>query len=727
MYCNVCGAANTAGNSVCTVCEQPIAADSRKTWDGSFLNGRYRILTQVGTGGFGAVYKARDTLVAGQGTDIIAIKQVNLRGLTPQEIIEATDGFHREVLLLSNLEHVNLPRIYDSFTDPEHWYLVMDFIEGETLEQYLQKTSLGSSPATTRSLPLDDVFSIALQLCHVLHYLHTRQPPIIFRDLKPANVMRTPEGNLYLIDFGIARRFKPGQAKDTMPFGSPGYAAPEQYGKAQTTPQSDLYSLGALLHQVLSGDDPAETPFRFAPLRLYGTAGVAELEALIMRMVEMDPAKRPASAAEVREELQRIVMFRMLRTQEEPRLWRPGQPQDLPSEFPLPPWRTIVPGSGQQQQVQTPRAGPSRRKVLLGGLLAGAALVAGTGGLLWLLQSSGPRPRPLAPVLKPVATQQIVPTQQATPTQQVTPTQQPTQHQAAQVVYRGHARGVSSVTWSPDSQFIASAGGDDTVQVWKAMNGKHVFTYKDIVGAQAVAWSPHTQIIAFVDTMGGGGVVQGWNPFLGHGGHSFTYPVDTEGTWCLAWSPDGTHIATGSYSGTHVLNVTSGQLTFNHNKPYDQVRSVTWSPDGRYLAWGSSDYNTVEVWEVAMKRRVYIYYGPHKDLATALAWSPDGTYLAFGSAGTVQVWETARWSHVYTFAGPAQMVNAVTWSPDSKRLASAGFPDPTVQVWDATDGGHVYTYTGHTGGVDSLAWSPDGKRIASGGDSDHTVQVWEPR
>src|SRR5215469_16281676 len=213
MYCKGCGAANAAGNTVCTVCAQPIAADSGKTGDGSLLNRRYRILTQVGTGGFGAVYKARDTLSAGQGTALIAIKQVNLRGLTPQEIIEATDGFHREVLLLSNLEHVNLPHIYDAFTDAEHWYLVMDFIEGQTLEQYLQKTSPGSSPAPTRSLPLDDVFSIALQLCQVLHYLHTRQPPIIFRDLKPANVMCTPKGTLYLIDFGIARRFKPGQMK----------------------------------------------------------------------------------------------------------------------------------------------------------------------------------------------------------------------------------------------------------------------------------------------------------------------------------------------------------------------------------------------------------------------------------------------------------------------------------------------------------------------------------
>jgi len=716
MYCTVCGAANETGNNVCTVCEHPIEEDSGKTEDESLLNGRYRILTQVGTGGFGAVYKARDTRAAGQGTAIIAIKQVNLRGLTPQEIIEATDGFHREVLLLSNLEHVNLPQIYDSFTDPEHWYLVMDFIEGETLEQYLRHTTAGSSPATTRTLPLDEVFSIALQLCHVLHYLHTRQPPIIFRDLKPANVMHAPEGNLYLIDFGIARQFKPGQAKDTMPFGSPGYAAPEQYGKAQTTPQSDLYSLGALLHQVLSGDDPAETPFRFAPLRLYGTAGLAELEALIMRMVDIDPGKRPANTAEVKEELRRIVMFRMLRTHEEPRIWRPGQPQDLPSEFPPPPWQTIVPGSGQQQQqVQAPRAGPSRRKVLLGGLLAGAALVAGTEGLVWLLQSSCSRPRPAAPVLKPVPTQQIV------PTQQVTPPKQPTQHQAAQVIYRGHTYLVWSVAWSPDGQFIASTSDDFTVQVWQAANGKRVSVY-DTPIAHAVAWSPNGRLIAFT----GGSAVQGRNPFTGNSGSQFSYSVDPVGTWSVAWSPGGERIAVGSYRSVEILNVANGEVVFKHDRPDALVWSVTWSPDGRYIAWGSSNYNSVEVWKVATNRRAYIYSGPTKGNPVAIAWSPNGKYLAFGSAEEVRIWETAAWSPVYTWTWSGQRVDAVAWSPDSKHFASAGPLDPTVYVIDVTNPWHPYTFSGHRIGVESLAWSPDGKRIASGG-IDHTVQVWEPR
>src|ERR1700753_3581642 len=147
---------------------------------------------------------------------------------------------------------------------------------------------MSATASLVRTLSVDEIVNIGLQLCDVLDYLHSQSQPIIFRDLKPSNVMRTDQGVIYLIDFGIARYFKPGKLKDTIPFGSPGYAAPEQYGKGQTTAQADIYSLGALLYYMLSGLDPAENPFHFAPLRLYGTAGLAEFEELIMQMVTLD-------------------------------------------------------------------------------------------------------------------------------------------------------------------------------------------------------------------------------------------------------------------------------------------------------------------------------------------------------------------------------------------------------------------------------------------------------
>jgi len=271
----------------------------------TLFRNRYFIMSKVGAGGFGSVYKATDIQ---SGDRLVAIKEVSLLGLHPQAMIEATTTFQREVSLLSQLDHPNLPRVYEHFQTTGQWYLVMDFIAGETLEEYQSK-------ALNRRLLLSEVLDIGLQLRTVLDYLHSHQPPIVFRDLKPANIMRTSTGQLYLIDFGIARYFKPGQARDTVALGSPGYAAPEQYGKAQTTPRADIYSLGAVLHQLLTARDPSEAPFRFLPLRptSHSDPGslttsivhvlVHKLEILIASMLAMDVNKRPPDVACVKQEL----------------------------------------------------------------------------------------------------------------------------------------------------------------------------------------------------------------------------------------------------------------------------------------------------------------------------------------------------------------------------------------------------------------------------------------
>ena len=322
LNCIACGAANLPQVALCIACGRLLPASAGDTAlapplsaqrpaPPALLAGRYRIIGQVGTGGFGVVYKAADTQ---HGDRLVAIKEVCLSGLRPQAVIDAIDAFRREVQLLSHLGHSNLPRIYDHFTTPEHWYLVMEFIEGETLEQSMSKAPGGR-------LPLSEVLDIGIQLCTVLEYLHSQQPPIIFRDLKPANVMLTPRGHVYLIDFGIARHFKPGQARDTVALGSPGYAAPEQYGRAQTTPRSDIYSLGAMLHHLLTTHDPADTPFQFIPLRPNSHLSMSELGTLVTQMVDLDVNKRPVSMTVVKQELQRIAHVWMAMNMH---YWRPG-------------------------------------------------------------------------------------------------------------------------------------------------------------------------------------------------------------------------------------------------------------------------------------------------------------------------------------------------------------------------------------------------------------------
>lgn len=170
------------------------------------LKERYRIISQIGQGGQGAIYKAGDTDL---GNRLVAVKEMSQSGLSPKEVNEAAEAFKHEAHMLAGLQHPNIPSIYDYFSEAGRWYLVMEFIEGETLEDYFARASGGK-------LPVKEVLDFGIQLCDVLAYLHNHQPPIIFRDLKPGNIMRTPDGHLYLIDFGIARLFKPGQSRDTL-------------------------------------------------------------------------------------------------------------------------------------------------------------------------------------------------------------------------------------------------------------------------------------------------------------------------------------------------------------------------------------------------------------------------------------------------------------------------------------------------------------------------------
>ncbi len=264
----------------------------------SMLQQRYLVVGPAGRGGMSAVYQAVDTQY---GNRRVAIKEMSQGQLNANELAEATARFQQEARLLGSLHHPNLPRIYDAFSEYGRSYLVMDYIDGKTLLQLLKD-------AGRRPLPVAQVLDYATQLCDVLAYLHAQNPPVIFRDLKPTNVMVTENGHVVLIDFGIARFFKEGQAQDTVYLGSPGYAPPEQHGVSQTNPRSDLYALGATLHCCLTGRDPfhADDRFVFPPARLLNPLVPIELDQLIQRLVSLDERQRPTSALEVQQELLKI-------------------------------------------------------------------------------------------------------------------------------------------------------------------------------------------------------------------------------------------------------------------------------------------------------------------------------------------------------------------------------------------------------------------------------------
>lgn len=265
-----------------------MATSAEQLKPGTLLNGRYQITRPLGRGGMGTVFLAEHL----QLQSVLAIKEVCSPGESAEERQTTLEQYQREARFLVQLNHPNLPKVTDAFVENDRFYLVMEYIEGVTLEARLKERA-------GRPLPVIQVIEWGLQIADVLAYLHNQDPPIIFRDLKPANVMVKPDSTIRLIDFGIARRFQLGAVHDTSLFGSVGYSPPEQFGRQQTDARSDIYAFGVTLHQMLTGIDPSIQPFKFVPVSHINPSVPDLLSKLIQQCVAMDPEARPADIHQV--------------------------------------------------------------------------------------------------------------------------------------------------------------------------------------------------------------------------------------------------------------------------------------------------------------------------------------------------------------------------------------------------------------------------------------------
>lgn len=286
---------------------------------GATLQNRYLIQGVLGVGGMGSVYRARDMRFPNV-TKLVAVKEILNLAPDPavREMIVKT--FEREANILATLSHPAIPQIYDYFTQGDRSFLVQEYIEGKDLEAYL-----ADAPSL---LAEEQVVEWAIQLCDVLSYLHNHQPdPIVFRDMKPSNVMLDQHHRIRLIDFGIARAFAGGQ-KGTM-IGTEGYSPPEQY-RGEASPAGDIYALGATLHHLLTKQDPRlEPPFSFAerPLRRLNPGVSTELDAIIATALNYAPAERFATTLAMKEALQSLRRARTgLLTQKFTNLTAPIEP-----------------------------------------------------------------------------------------------------------------------------------------------------------------------------------------------------------------------------------------------------------------------------------------------------------------------------------------------------------------------------------------------------------------
>lgn len=617
-FCYHCGSVNQTGISFCSSCGRLL-----------LLKHRYHVINLLGTGGYGEVYHVEDIQSGGSS---FAAKKLNLSNFSPDEQVKAIETFEREVQLLASLRHSSLPEIHEYFSEHGDYYLVMDLIPGETLTEQLARQSL-------QLLPIDKVVKIGIELATVLDYLHTRQPPIIFRDLKPDNIMLTPDEHVYLIDFGIARHFDPLEKKHTENLGTRGYDSPEHYSLVTT--RSDIFSLGAILHQLLLGEDPSTyTHFQYPELHLLGHAQT-QLANLVMRMLARDQQDRPASAAEVRQELQQI-------------LWELQQPISMPGArvgLAVPPTRKL--SAAPQQQAPS----PIQARV--------------PGELIYVYTQQQEMAHALAwspdgAKLASAGADRQVCVWQALDGQTI-------------VTCRGHTSSVRALAWSPNSKYLASASNDHTIQIWQADSGQQLSVYEEHRRwVSALSWAPGAQLIASGDA---GGFIYLWSPRTGR--RQSLFQMHRAPVVALAYSPDGAWIASADEDGAlYVWESVGGSLRTSYTGHRSAISALAWSPDGMLIASCSEDRkdHALHLWQAADGQLVAKYTG-HQRMVNAIAWSrANGLIASAGRDQSVQIWDARTCRTLFTYPGHASGVNALSWSPDGHYLASAG-EDGAIHVW----------------------------------------------
>jgi serine/threonine protein kinase len=301
--CPSCGTSFSAGTRFCSECGATLTGALTRQATGMLppnrlLQDRYLILKKLAQGGQSAVYLVADTL---DHSAQYAIKEMSESELSLADRKQALADFQREADMLRLLNHPALAKVYATFVEDAKHYMVMEHVAGRNMEAVLEEAG--------KPLAEAEVLSWGIAICDVLAYLHRQDPPIIYRDLKPSNIIVQPDDTVKLIDFGIARFQQTGQSKDTVCLGTDGYAPIEQYS-GRTEPRSDIYALGATLYQLLTNKVPAAAPTRvanvasFTPPRQLNPALSAAMEAVILRAMEIHPTQRYADASEMQAALE---------------------------------------------------------------------------------------------------------------------------------------------------------------------------------------------------------------------------------------------------------------------------------------------------------------------------------------------------------------------------------------------------------------------------------------
>jgi serine/threonine protein kinase len=733
------------------------------------LQNRYRIIRPLGKGGMGHVYEAMDEAV----DCVVAIK----------ETFAATDklrhAFEREAKLLANLRHPVLPRVTHHFVEGDGQFLVMDYVDGLNLSELLAQRK--------RPFTAEELIPDADKLLGALHYLHTRSEPIIHRDIKPANIKRSSEGEIYLLDFGLAKgsagqmsTMEPGESFFSSVYGyTAAYAPLEQLTNAGTNAQSDLYGLGATLYHLLTGQAPLSANVRYEAIEMGAVDPLPAIHQLNPRIppavseviagaMAMSRRDRTRAASEMREALaeamrtapalapvgaqeQQATMIMPPAAAPVSQSEAPGaevswpsqiSPSGAPSSAPVEPPPIGATEAARTDYAERPVRGNESKAIKT--IVADAPQPAQP---VWNDAVSGSSVQAVAPRKSPVAKILIVSAVLLilligavvvlmyslgggeANTNSVTNTSSPASQSAPTVHDYSFVRDLQSgqgVVWSvvfSPDGKYAVSGGED----------KRLRILSN--------WSKPEWHITATGEMSSMNSVASWprDPNVmaaaGNDGKILIYNIrdgETVTSWSapdevyfLAFSPTQEVLASVGKDKSISLWDGSGRSIRQLSSHTDVIWAVAFSPDGRLLASASKD-KTVRIWTPINDWREYSsqpLYG-HSSAVISVVFSPDGKLLATGSDdNTIRLWDTQTWETVRTLTGHTSYVTSLAFSPDGGTLASAS-NDQSIRLWNVRTGELRQVLNGHNKGVTSVCFSPDGQSILSGG-RDGAVKLWQ--
>jgi WD40 repeat protein len=687
----------------------------------------YQILGELGRGGMGIVYKARDLRL----DRLVALKMI-LAQAGPEDLAR----FRREALAVAHLHHPSIIQIYEVGESQGRPYLALELAEG------------GSLAARLRGEPLPPIEAAQLLevLARTLHAVH--QQGVIHRDLKPANILLAADGTPRISDFGLAKQVND-QAVDATHsgaiLGTPSYMAPEQArGEIHNIgPATDVYALGVLLYELLTGGPPFRADSvletlqmvchnEAVPPRALQPRCPRDLETICLRCLQKTPERRYGSALELADDLHRFLAGEPIRA-------RPVGILEHVSK-----WAARSPALAALLTV-------SVLVTVLGFALVlwqwHRAEIAVTGLYQANLQEKTQRRRAedaLADARTQLYFNGIAQADRewrasnAGRADQVLDLCLPTDLRAWEWFYlkrlchterltlTGHESPIRSVAFAPRTQQLASASSDGTIQVHDLVTGAVTLTFQaHNFFLEALAWSPDGQYLATGNGIPPNPIRPGelklWN--AGTGKEVRSLPGHTREVLSVAWSTDSRRLASGSADRTvKVWDITTGQELHSFDGHTDSVTRVAFSPDGQQVASASRDH-TVRVWDLKKAHQTHCLRD-HRDVLFGLAWSPDGKHLAScGTDQTARLWNLATGTAL-VLSGHSASVNDVAFSPDGKSLATVSH-DRTLKIWDTATGLETLSLKGHATYLWSVAWSPDGKQVATGS-GDQTVKLWDP-